>query len=239
MKRCLIVVLVVFGTANFTAAQHPEAIHAVVRLPSHGASATVIATAPGKTLLLSCAHAFEGTDLRKPIVVDVPSSHPALPQAAGVVVLKVDYAADLSLLQLRAGPVDFVAPVAPHAVATSTQVVSVGYDGMRVPAVQAPARLLSQIGLTTYTVERPGHGRSGGALLDLDSGCLIGVVQGYEVTGWRRGMYVSHRAIVHFLSDSRGWDNEKGRPGDNGTNPVQPFAFSPGPLVPLSGFCPT
>src|SRR5579864_7891146 len=34
--------------------------NAVVRIPSHGASATVIYTDRGKTLLLGCGHAYQG-----------------------------------------------------------------------------------------------------------------------------------------------------------------------------------
>jgi hypothetical protein len=199
VRRSVLAAFLLLYAADWVSAQHPEAVHAVVRLPSHGASATVIATQPGRTLLLSCAHAFEGADLRKPVTVDMPASHPLAPQPAGIVVLKMDYAADLSLLQLNAGPVDFVATVASDPIGASSHLVSVGYDGMRLPAAQVPTRLLTQTASTTYTIERPGHGRSGGALLDLDTGCLVGVVQGYEVTGWRRGMYVSHRAIVNFL----------------------------------------
>ena len=71
------------------------------------------------------------------------------------------------------------------------------------PAVQASATLLGSTGGTTYTRERPGHGRSGGALIDPVAGVLVGVVQGYEVDGRRRGMYVSHLAILQFLSRNR------------------------------------
>jgi hypothetical protein len=204
-------------------------------LPSHGASATVIATEPGRTLLLSCAHAFEGADLHKPIVIDVPTSHPLSPQAAGVVVLRVDYAADLSLLQLRAGPVDFAAPVAPQPPGAPTHLLSVGYDGMRLPAIQTSAHLLSQSGSTTYTVERPGHGRSGGALLDLDTGCLVGVVQGYEVTGWRRGMYVSLNEIHRFLAEG---NTERGSGSREwGIGNRYPYSLLPTPYSLFS--CPT
>src|SRR5689334_17957136 len=50
---------------------------AVVRIPSHGASATVIFTEKDRTFLLGCAHAFQGRDRLKPIVLDIPAPAPA------------------------------------------------------------------------------------------------------------------------------------------------------------------
>lgn len=80
------------------------AIYAVVRVPSHGASATVIATRAGKSLLLGCAHAFEGPARQSPIRLDVPArSHQARPWAKCRLV-DIDYQADLSLVELDDGP---------------------------------------------------------------------------------------------------------------------------------------
>ncbi len=62
-----------------------------------------------------------------------------------------------------------------------------------------PATLLGTQGDTTFTVERPWHGRSGGGLIDVDARRLVGVVQGYEIGGRGRGVYISHAAILRFL----------------------------------------
>ncbi len=60
-----------------------------------------------------------------------------------------------------------------------------------------------------YTRELPWHGRSGGGLIDVDNGVLIGVVSGYsgaspktwaEVKPGAHGIYASHEAILDFLT---------------------------------------
>src|SRR5262249_44563132 len=117
--------------------------------------------------------------------------------------LDVDYDTDLSLVLLEDGPLPYVAPVAPAGHRPGAHVLSIGYDEMKWPAQQRATTLIGFTATTTYTREWPGHGRSGGALLDADKGWLIGVVQGYEVTGQRRGMYVSHTSILRFLERQR------------------------------------
>ncbi len=97
---------------------------------------------------------------------------------------------------MSAGPPPNVAPVAP-ADHRPGRTISAGYDAMKWPATVVEVQIVANSGGTTYTRERPGHGRSGGALIDRDAGYLIGVVQGYEVGG--RGMYVSLNTINHFL----------------------------------------
>lgn len=60
-----------------------------------------------------------------------------------------------------------------------------------------------------YTRELPWHGRSGGGLIDIDNGVLIGVVSGYSGTSpktWAEvkpgacGIYGSHPAILRFVA---------------------------------------
>jgi hypothetical protein len=198
----MLAVAIAMAMQQASAASPAQAPLAVVRLPSHGASGTVIATEPGKTLILSCGHAFTGGNRSKPIVVDVPTFHPSPAQRVGVQLMDLNYEDDLSLVLLRTGPVDYCCPVA----ATGHRpgnLLSVGYDEMQVPAKVLPAHVVSLSPQVTYTHERPWHGRSGGALIDADAGTLIGVVQGYELSGSRRGMYVSHQAILHFLERFR------------------------------------
>ncbi len=224
MKRSLpagaLLALLLLGAA--APASPPDA---VVRLSSHGASGTVIQTAPGRSLILSCAHAFEGRDRARPLVIDAPTAAPAgTSRAVGIRLLAVDERLDLSLIELGDGPLPYCCPVAPAGFTPGGRVLSVGYDAMRYPAVQEWATLLGSTGGTTYTREQPRPGRSGGALLDLDAGCLIGVVQGYETAGPRRGMYVSHQAILSFL----------GRPA---TGPPRPAPVLSLPAPPA--LCPT
>jgi hypothetical protein len=197
-----VLTLMIWGHPRAGAVPPGQSPLAVVRMLSHGASATVIATEPGKTLLLGCGHAFTGRNRSKPIVIDVPTSHPGPAQRAGVQLLEVDYEDDLSLVLLRAGPVDYCCPVAAPGHRPGN-LLSVGYDEMQVPAKVLPAHIVSLSGQVTYTRERPWHGRSGGGLIDADAGTLIGVVQGYELSGPRRGIYVSHQAILRFLERCR------------------------------------
>jgi hypothetical protein len=171
---------------------------AVIRIPSHGASGTVIATAPGRSLVLGCAHMFTGGMARKPLVFDVPSPSPGGQVRVGTRLLAVDYHADLSLMELNAGPLAYVCPVAPAGFQPGT-CLSVGYDEMRFPAQVHLAHIVWSDRQMTYTLEKPWHGRSGGGLIDEQSGYLVGVVQGYE--GWSsgRGIYVSHASVLSFL----------------------------------------
>ena len=80
------------GLRQAHAATPSELARAVVRLPSHGASATVIDTAVGQSWLLSCAHAFQGADRNKRIIVDAPARAPlGWPKDVGIQLLDVDY----------------------------------------------------------------------------------------------------------------------------------------------------
>jgi len=178
--------------------------HAVVRIPSHGGSGTVIATTQGHSLILSCAHMLQGAARHKPMALDVPvPTKPAHPGKVGVVVLDVDYKSDLSLIRLNHGPLPYVCPVAP-AGHRPGNVLSVGYDNMQMPPQMRPATIVSSQGRITWTKQKPWHGRSGGGLIDADAGLLIGVVQAYETSPGGRGMYASHSAVLAFLAKQQG-----------------------------------
>lgn len=229
-----------------------DATDAVVRIPSHGASGTVIYTAKGKTLILSCAHMLEGGAVKKPIAIDAPSPTPGAPRDVGVKLLAYDFEADLSLIEVSDGPLPYVCPVAPegHRIRSKT-LTSAGYDEMKLPATVKPATYLGTDSRTTWTREIPWHGRSGGALIDGD--VLVGVVQGYTTDAQRRpleGMYVSHGQIVAFLRRHAAGrlpgvkEEREGRPSPipisdpfqvpRGT-PVRPYG--PQPACP-DGLCP-
>jgi hypothetical protein len=177
-----------------------DAYLAVVQLPSHGASGTIIATAPGETLILTVAHAFAGPARRRPIVVLVPTPQGASSvRRVGIRLVAIDPDADLALVALGTGPLPHAAALAPRGTRTVTA-YSCGYDAMRLPAVCQFTRVLDSKGPTTVTERAPGHGRSGGALFDADSGCLVGVVQGYTVERRPVGLYASLDGIHTFLT---------------------------------------
>lgn len=178
---------------------------AAVRIKSHGASGTIIATSEGKSWILSCAHMlFDSRDRIDPGLagkkfrLDGPVQPYAPKQTAEVTLLAVDGPADLSLLEIANGPFHYV-PIAPRGHKPSRSLRSVGYDNLAWPVTNEHASLLATLGEWTYTREKPWHGRSGGGLIDLEGRCLIGVVHGYEVTGRQRGIYVSHDAVLRFI----------------------------------------
>lgn len=193
-----------------------DAVYAVIRIPSHGASATVIWTSPGKSLILGCGHAYfldDHAGERKRMRLDVPTppDRGAGLQPAGrpaIKLLAVNEDLDLSLVELDDGPLPYVAPVAALG-GRPGRLVSCGYDGMRDAGPGTPftftAHLWSGFSLVsrdpsvTYTHERPIPGRSGGGLIDIDRGELVGVCQGYELDPPYRGRYVSLAAIHQFL----------------------------------------
>ena len=206
----VLVFALLFGLFVRGASAAPQ--DAVVRMISHGGSATVIYVGGGRSLLLSCGHCFRGSDRYKKIVIDAQSPNPSGPLKAPPRLIKVNYEDDLSLIEVPT-ELPYVAQVAPPGHRPG-RLVSAGYDEMKWPATQRSATMLGSQGNLTYTRERPWHGRSGGGLLDVDHGYLVGVVQGYEVTGQQRGMYASHTAIARFL----GW-------------PATPAAQSPAPYA--------
>ena len=171
---------------------------AVVAFPSHGCSATCIWKDQTRSLLLSCAHAFEGNDKYKKITMLAPHPTPGARQAPGIRLLYVDNRLDLSLLEVGTS-LPYVCPVAPVG-SHPGRLLSCGYDEMRWPPT---VRVATQIGTSaelTYTKEYPWHGRSGGALLDPDQGQLYGVVSGYTTPPMKVvGLYASHQAVLTFL----------------------------------------
>lgn len=171
---------------------------AVVRIHSHGASGEVIGTAKGKSWVLSCWHMFQdpGSMSRKLRIDGVlQAGAPAVKAQARV--LAVDRSADLSLIEISNGPF-YSIKVAPPNSRISGRAYSLGYDEMKWPITNRVANITS-VGSKIFTREIPWHGRSGGALIDSQTGYLVGVVQGYETRGSRRGVYVSHQDVVRFL----------------------------------------
>lgn len=184
--------------------------YAVVRIKSHGGSGTVIATENGRSWILSCAHMFCGRGenidpalLNRPLKMDGPDQPYAIKRVANARVLAHDARKDLSLIELDNGPFHYVPVAAPNH-PPGRQIYSIGYDNQTWPMTVRKATIVHSSGDTTYTVEKPWHGRSGGGLFDVDSRVLIGVVQGYEVDRGGRGLYVSHAAVLRFLQPHLG-----------------------------------
>ena len=248
MKKVLSVLfLLIVASVGYS-----EPKDAVVRIPSHGGSGTIIATGQGWTLVLSCAHCFEGV-APKPIVIDMPHPSPGSPSKVGIQLIACGRTSvnDLSLVKINSGPMPYVTPVMSANERPSGECWSVGYDEMKMPAQCRPAKIvrsnISSSGIIT-TDARPWHGRSGGGLIDKATGKLIGVCSAYsgpsnhkEYHPGYNGIYVSHETIVRFLVQNkvmqeqpqlpsqpfqiqqRGFDG--GYPGGNcpGGNCPQPF----------------
>jgi hypothetical protein len=124
-------------TLVFVAAALAAPQDAVVRMPSHGASGTVIYTRSGYSLVLTCAHAFRGRDRYKRLALDVPHHTPGSKRVA-VQLVAVDYASDLALVAIADGPLPYVCqPAGPGA--NPRACLSAGYDNMRLPATRLSA----------------------------------------------------------------------------------------------------
>jgi hypothetical protein len=119
MKRALSLLVLFLWPAAVQAQTAFDPTLASVRIKSHGASGTCIATTRGRTWILSCCHMFfdRGTHvspeaLRKPLRMDGPQQPQAVsPGVAQARLLAYDAGLDLSLIELDNGPFYYV-PVA-------------------------------------------------------------------------------------------------------------------------------
>lgn len=184
-KIACLILLLVAGVASAQGVVAPPA-QAVVRIPSHGGSGTAIATGPGWTLVLSCAHMFEGSDRNKPIVVEL-ASHvtPGERRKVGTRVLAVGRTEinDVSVFLVNVGPVSYVSPVAPPGHRPDPDCWSAGFDELKFPAHCRPAKIVGAHDANSYLTDaRPWHGRSGGALIEKKTGYVVGVVSGYSMS---------------------------------------------------------
>lgn len=179
---------------------------ATVRIKSHGASGTIIATSEGKSWILGCAHMF--MDFRdnsidpelaqKRLRIDGPVQPYAPKSMAEAKLIAADPHLDLCLIVIENGPFHYL-PVAKIGHKPSYDIRSIGYDEMAWPITNQHATILITGANWTHTREKPWHGRSGGGLIDAEARVLIGVVHGYETRGQKRGIYVSHEAVLRFL----------------------------------------
>jgi hypothetical protein len=182
---------------------------AVVRLPSHGASATIICTSEGRSWILSCAHMYADAKgnpdpalrAKRHTIDGYRQPHAKAVRGTGLQLLAWDYQADLSLLVIDNGPF-FHIPVA-DGVKPRANVLSIGYDSQAWPVVIERATPLpgGPPGVL-FTREHPVPGRSGGGLIDGDERRLIGTCIGFEVLPGNRpgrGMYVTGDTVRAFL----------------------------------------
>jgi hypothetical protein len=214
----LLIVLLALCWASSAEAQSQ---YSVVRISSHGGSGTVIQTGEGRSLILSAAHMFKGRDRSKRMTFDMPSPQPGPAQRIESRLLATDEAADLALIQVDVGPLPYVCPVAPATIRPGI-CLSVGFDSMQIPPQCRETHIIGGQGCITTTREKPWHGRSGGALIDQQTGYLVGVVSGYSRT---EGIYVSHSAVLSFLSGGRSQPADSWHP--QLTQPTSPFIPMP------------
>src|SRR5262245_61724582 len=168
------------GQASGQVAPTQRSVWAVVRIPSHGGSGVVFSTSSRGTWVLSAAHMFRSQG--KPIRLEAPwPTRTSGPMRAGVRLVAVSRGADLALVFLPVGPVPYFAPLPPEGHRPSADCVSVGFDAGK-PQMR-PARVVSSRKGEVLTAERPWHGRSGGGLIERQTGYLVGICSGY--TGGR------------------------------------------------------
>ncbi len=190
--------------ASLTALQRQAIVR--IQVGDGGLSGTIIKSQDRMTWILSAAHGWiEGGDRRQsPFSIDVPSydGKPLPPSYGKPRLIGLDAQADLALIELPAGPFPVI-QVAPVGQKYGRQAISAGYDRLKWqdgPLVRT-ATILSDDGQMLYTDKIPWMGRSGGPLIDPQSGTLIGVVHGFSVMGpSSQGIYVDTRQVQKFMA---------------------------------------
>lgn len=207
-KTLAVLFLFLWATLVLSNTVRADPRDAVVCIPSHGGSGTVIGTGEGYTYVLSCWHCFETEKERqKPIVIDVPKAWLNGPQKVGIKLIALgDSQCDLALIKINYGPVHTVVPIAPKNHRITQECMSMGFDSMQYPAQVRPARIQKADQFLYWTDSRPWHGRSGGALIEKSTGYLVGVCHAYtgpknhaEFHQGANGLYINHTQVYNFL----------------------------------------
>ena len=168
------------------------------------ATGTTIRSVPGETLVLTCAHLFEGVSSTYKLAVEFY----ALPGHAGLPgeLAARDQAADLAIVRVATPQVLPVAAVAPPRFTPSIGLpaASVGCDNGNPATVRTMQVAAVDRYLGASTIEctgQPVQGRSGGGLFN-QAGELIGVCSAADPAE-QRGIYVGLSA-VHALLERQG-----------------------------------
>src|SRR5262249_12099647 len=103
MWRFRVLGLAILLSLAVVAAGAAAPVDAVVGIPSHGASGTIIFTDSGRTLVLTCGHAFAGIEQHWPITLDVPAPSPGKARPARIRLVALDQRSDLALIELSDG----------------------------------------------------------------------------------------------------------------------------------------
>lgn len=200
-------------------------------------SGTVIQSGPAHSLVLTCAHLWSDESERpdpyayqRQILLDAPAPSRGPNQKVGVRLLAIDYKTDLALIQVGAQlPWECkIAPAGTHA----SHCLSAGYDHAQLPGFRVPVTPAGTHDGWTWTRQIPQDGRSGGALIDADTGKLVGVCHGYRFGPGipTEGMYVPLVHITAFL--------EKYGGGGSGGQPLVEARPRVGPSSPYDPFSP-
>ncbi len=167
---------------------------AVVRIPSHGASGTVIESKEGLTKILTCAHAFPN---EAEFIFDCPWDNV---RRKGGTLVKIDHNLDLALVEVKDGPWPVVCPVAAEGFKPGKNLWAVGYPEMKWPISKEPAVIIDQDDAHYFTKRLPIPGESGGGLIDLDAGVIFAVTKARwdPPVGQGCGIYTNLERIVKF-----------------------------------------
>jgi hypothetical protein len=207
MRRWWLPLAVLWGLAGGACADPPDAVCRIVVISGTGfssGSGTVIDARPGASQVLTCAHLWKNRS-GQPLnlascrtMLDAPAAAVCGPRQVGVRLVALDHDRDLALLEVGA-QLPYVCPVG---TVTGRRLLSCGYDyAQGWPGVRKYATPLEQAGNWLFTAEAPVDGRSGGPLIDLDRGTVVGVCHGYQDLGPSRrdGIYVCLDSIRAFL----------------------------------------
>jgi hypothetical protein len=183
------------------------------------ATGTAIRSVPGETLVLTCAHLFEGASDHSKLMVEFYARKDARPLAGELAAR--DQEADLAIVRVSTPQAIPVAAVASRrfAPAVGLPAVSVGCDNGNPATVRTMQVAAVDRYLGSSTIEctgQPVQGRSGGGLFN-EAGELIGVCSAADPTE-HRGIYVGLAAVQKLL------DRQKLAAVYHGGSPAQPAA---------------
>lgn len=164
------------------------------------ASGTIIQSAAGESIILTCAHLFAGFSRDAAVEVDV--FHESQARSYPARICGGDHNSDLAVIRIQnAEPLPAVR-LSPQAavLAAQQQLVSFGCDGGDVPRPLQTrvSKLKPYLGADNLTCDvPPAKGRSGGGLFSLD-GTLIGVCSAADPER-TEGLYTGHEAVLQLL----------------------------------------